>query len=445
MFEAFIDRTFDGQIEDIKALIAIPSVSRGTPEPGMPLGRPIHDALEKAFAIARGLGLDNCRSLDGYCGIVDYGRGEETLMIMAHLDVVPAGGGWTGDAFTPVVVNGRLVGRGVIDDKGPAVSALYALAAVIDAGIPLKRRVRILFGCDEEAGMQCIDRYKQTEEEPTLAFTPDADYPLVHSEMNICQAVYTKNLSGSGVSIHCGTAANVIPGEAEAALPFPAAPVTTLDGFTLSGEGNTIRAVGKGGHAAHPDDAKNALQALLWALAAQPLEGEDLAVASSLAALLGFDMHGEGFSLDARDVSGRLTLVPTMLDWSDTRVSLTLDIRHPFCVSEERLGDTLNTVFEAIGFTRANWEAKPGHFVAPEGELVSTLMDVYRAHTGHEAQPHAIGGGTYARAFSNAVAFGPEPEGLVSECHMADESSALSEIRFNTLVMADAIARLAGE
>jgi succinyl-diaminopimelate desuccinylase len=445
MFEAFVDSSFDRQIEDIKALVAIPSVSRGTPEEGMPLGRPMHEALEQTFAIARRLGIDNCRSLDGYCGLIDYGEGEEMLMIMAHLDVVPAGTGWTGKPFEPVVRDGRLVGRGVVDDKGPAVSALYALAAVIDAGIPLKRRVRILLGCDEEAGWQCIDRYKQTEAEPTLAFTPDGDYPLVNSEMGICHASYKKALSGSQVRVDCGTAANVVPGEAEAILPFAAESVKAPKGFILSGEGNTLKVTGRGGHAAHPGDSFNAMQALLFALSLQPLEADDLALSSSLHALLGFDWHGEGFGLDIRDESGRLSLAPTMLSWGADGASLTLDIRYPFSVSEEALQGALDTAFSAIGFERAEWSCKEGHFIDPKGELVSTLMDIYQKRIGHKASPHSIGGGTYARAFTNAVAFGVDPEGSVSECHMPDESCALADIRFNTLVMADAIAALAGK
>ena len=99
MFEAFVDSSFDRQIEDIKALVAIPSVSRGTPEEGMPLGRPMHEALEQTFAIARRLGIDNCRSLDGYCGYVDFGDADEQLLIISHLDVVPADCGWTFDPF----------------------------------------------------------------------------------------------------------------------------------------------------------------------------------------------------------------------------------------------------------------------------------------------------------------------------------------------------------
>lgn len=445
MFEAFVDSSFERQIEDIRALVAIPSVSRGAPEAGMPLGRPMHDALEKTFAIARSLGINNCRSLDGYCGLIDYGEGEEMLMIMAHLDVVPAGTGWTGEAFSPVIQGGRLVGRGVVDDKGPAVSALYALAAVIDAGIPLKRRVRILLGCDEEAGWQCIDRYKQSEPEPTLAFTPDGDYPLVNSEMGICHASYQKALSGSQLSIRCGTAPNVVPGEAEAYLPFPAESVAAPAGFIFSGEGNALKVNGRGGHAAHPGDSFNAMQALLFALSVQPLEADDLAAASGLHALLGFDWHGEGFHLDIQDESGRLSLAPTMLDWGEDGVSITLDIRYPFSVSEAALQAALDKAFAAIGFTRAEWDCKAGHFIDPKGELVTELMDIYQKRVGHKASPQSIGGGTYARAFTNAVAFGVDPEGSVSECHMPDESCALEDIRFNTLVMADAIAALAGK
>ncbi|MDO4572866.1 MAG: Sapep family Mn(2+)-dependent dipeptidase [Clostridia bacterium] len=444
MFKAFIDQSFDRQVEDLKSLIAIPSVSRGAPEPGMPLGRPMHEALERAFEIAGGLGLAEHRSLDGYCGLIDYGRGEEMLMIMAHLDVVPAGTGWTGDPFRPEVIDGRVVGRGAIDNKGPAVSAIYALAAVKNAGIPLRRRVRILLGCDEEAGWKCIERYKQSEPEPTLAFTPDGDYPLVHSEMGICHASYFKPLSGSALRIDCGTAANVVPGEAEARLPFEPLPVKAPAGFVISGGDGRLRALGRGGHAAHPGDSKNAMQALLFALAAQPLEGEDLAAAAALHALLGFDEHGEGFRLDRRDESGRLSLAPTMLSWNEDGVHITLDARYPFSIGEETLAGALDAAFGAIGFERRTLECKAGHFIDPGSELVSTLMDVYEKHIGHKASPRAIGGGTYARAFKNAVAFGADPEGAVSECHMPDESIALSDIRFNTLVMAEAIARLAG-
>lgn len=445
MYYDVIDQTFDSQLDDLAGLIAIPSVSRGTPEPGAPLGRSVNDALEYTLALARKLGFSNARSLDGYCGVVDFGEGEEMLMIMAHLDVVPAGPAWTCEPFALTRRDGRLLGRGVLDDKGPAVSALYALHAVKTAGVPLKRRVRVLLGCDEERGWACINRYKQTEPDPTLAFTPDGSYPVINSEMGICHTTYTKKLANSGVRVSCGTAPNVIPGEASATLPFTPEPVIAKAGIQLSGAGSELRAVGRGGHASRPHDAKNALLALLDALKEQPLDADDLAVASSLASLLAFDMHGEGFGLDVTDASGRLTLSPDMLEWNEHEVSITLDCRHPFSVTAEKLLAALDEKFAQIGFTRTYEKVSAGHFLDPNCELVKTLLDIYEKATGRKSKPLSIGGGTYARSFDNAVAFGIEPEDELAQCHMPDESCAVEAVRFNTRVMAEAIVRLAGK
>ena len=439
-----INQHFNEQLDSLARLIAFPSVSQGTPEEGMPLGKHIHDALEYALDLARKMGF-SARSLDGYCGVIDYGEGDEMLMIMAHLDVVPAGGGWTSDPFTLTRKDGRLIGRGVMDDKGPALSALYALYAIKEAGIPLKRRVRIFLGCDEEMGWSCVTRYKQTEPEPTLAFTPDGQYPVINSEKNIGQTTYTKKLTGSEVRISCGTAPNVIPGEAKAELPFTPEPVKAKHGILLSGKDGELSAVGRAGHASTPQDAQNALLALLDALKEQPLNAEDLATASSLAALLGFDQHGEAFGLDVSDDSGRLTLSPNMLQWSENEVSITLDCRFPFCVSPEQLLAAEDAKFSDIGFTRTWQKISIGHYIDPKCELVQTLLSVYSDATGKKARPLSIGGGTYARSFENAVAFGVEPEGEAAQAHMPDESCPVESVRFDTRLIAEAIKRLAGK
>ncbi len=438
-----IDQNFESQLKSLSGLISFPSVSQGEPEPGMPLGRHIHGALEYALDLARSMGF-SARSLDGYCGIIDYGEGEEMLMIMAHLDVVPAGNGWTSDPFTLAQREGRLYGRGVIDDKGPAISALYALYAIKEAGIPLKRKVRIFLGCDEERGWGCINRYKQTEPEPTLAFTPDGQYPVINAEKNIGQTIYTKKLNGSEVRISCGTAPNVIPGEAVAQLPFTPEPVKGKHEMLLSGVEGELRAVGRAGHASTPENAQNALLALLDALKEQPLNAEDLATASSLAALLGFDQHGEAFGLDVSDDSGRLTLSADMLEWSENEVSITLDCRFPFSVTPERLLAAQDEKFSQVGFTRTYQKISKGHFIDPNCELVKTLLTIYKDATGKKAEALSIGGGTYARSFENAVAFGAEPEGEPAEAHMPDESCSVESVRFDTRVMAEAIKRLAG-
>ena len=440
----FIDQHFEEQLDSLARLLSFPSVSQGDPEVGKPLGKHIHDALTYTLGLAEEMGF-SARSLDGYCGVVDYGEGDEMLMIMAHLDVVPAGNGWTCEPFALTRRDGRLIGRGVMDDKGPAISSLYALKAIKEAGIPLKRRVRIFLGCDEERGWSCVDRYQKTEPNPTMAFTPDGQYPVINSEKNIGQTTYVKKLHGSEVRISCGTAPNVIPGEATALLPFTPESVEAKAGFVLSGSENELRAIGRAGHASTPEDAKNALLALLDALKEQPLNAEDLATASSLAALLGFDQHGEAFGLDVTDDSGRLTLSANMIEWSESEVTITLDCRFPFSVTPERLLSSLDEKMEQIGFTRTWQKISKGHYIDPNCELVKTLLDIYSKETGKKAKPLSIGGGTYARSFENAVAFGVEPEGEPAQAHMPDESCPVESVRFDTRLIAEAIRRLAGE
>ena len=443
MLKTWIDAHMDEQIEDLKGLLRIPSVSRGEPEEGMPFGRNVYNALDYTLKLANRMGFDRTKMVGGACATVEFGEGEEMLMVMAHLDVVPAGSGWNSDPFEPVIKNGRLIARGVEDDKSPAISALYAMAAIKEAGLPMKRRVRLFLGGDEERGCSCVERYKQTEELPTMAFTPDACYPLVNSEMGILHVTYARSHSDSGIRIDCGTAANVVPGEAEVTLPNPAIPCEVPEGFTAEFEGNTIRVHGFGGHAANNEKAKNALLCLLKLLAEQDLPAADYTAAATLHAILGFDLHGEGFGVDTTDESGRITVSPDILKWDENGISLTIDSRYPFSLPVETLLEKMDTVLAVLGFERTKTSNNKGHFIPRDSELVSQLLSVYEKQVGHKAEPLSIGGGTYARGFENAVAFGIEREGSMGECHMPNESMSLEDIRFNTHMFAEAIKALA--
>ncbi len=422
----FMERMFPQQIEDLRALIRIPSVSRGEPQDGMPLGQAVHDALHFTLELARRLGFPTVYDLDGYCGIVEFGRGEEMLGIMAHLDVVPAGSGWTFDPFSAELADGRIYGRGTIDDKGAAISALYAMAAVMQSGVPMRRRVRLILGCDEERGWSCMERYHQTEPEPDLAFTPDADYPVVNSEMGILHTTYHKAYA-SAVRMQVGAAPNVIPGEAGATV-----------------RGKTLTAKGRGGHAAMPELADNALQKLAGMLRTET-EGEDKALFDGLWALWQEDRHGQSLGIDREDASGRLTYSPDMLTIDDAGVTLVTDCRYPFSVSHDELIAALDKAYGALGFVRTDERNQDSHYIPADSELVRTLLDVYNKHTGRNEQPLSIGGGTYARSFKNAVAFGINPVGEDDRCHMPDEYITLEQMRFDTEVMAEAVQRLAAE
>ena len=436
--KTFIDENFENMKADLKKLVSYHSVYS---EDERPFGSENRKVLDEALRIMTGMGL-SCRNLDYYAGYGETGQGEKLIGILAHLDVVPEGEGWSVPPYAATEKDGRIIGRGTLDDKSPALSAIYALAAIQESGLRMKRRVRVILGCDEEIGSLGVEHYLQVEGQPTLAFTPDAEYPVVNSEMGIMHTTYEKKYE-SKLLIDCGTAANVIPGVIRATLPTKAVPVAAPEGFTATFDGNRITVEGRGGHASMPEFAKNALLALLGILTKQPLPEEDLATVNALHALWRYDLHGETLGVDVTDESGRTTYSPDVIRFNEEGVRFIADCRHPFTAKAEDLLKKWDAAYEKAGFVRTDTTIKPGHFIPADSELGSTLMNVYNELNGSDAKPLSMGGGTYAREMTNAVAFGTVREGEESVCHMPDESISIEDIRFNTMVMAEAIRRLA--
>ncbi len=449
---SFIDATLDKQVDDLQALIHIPSV-KAAPEGKFPFGAPIQQALDFTFKLADRLGFPGGKNLDGYAGFIETGAGDEMLGILTHLDIVPAGDGWSTAPFGGEIRDGRVYGRGSIDDKGPTVSALYALAAIQAMEIPLKRRVRVILGCDEESGWACMDHYKKVEELPVIAFSPDGEYPLVYSEKAIMQATFTKKLTHkTALRISAGERPNVVPGLAEAAIPASCGipGVTTDDGFSLTAtaaeDGTKLIVTGLGAHASTPESGRNALLYLVKLLHALDLPQEDAALVRLFADNFRMDLHGETLGLDTEDDSGRLTLNVGALNWGEQEVSITFDARCPHCLPTGGVLDRLKATLAPSGFEVTFTRIQEGLLVPRESALVQKLMGVYRTQTGDTMrEPLAIGGGTYARAMNNAVAFGCEWPGDPMVAHMPDEYISIDDLRRNTLMIADAILALAAE
>ena len=142
-----IDSYREEMIATLARWIRIPS-EQGEAEEGMPFGEQLLLMLEEARHTAAGMGFDT-RNIDNYLLEVNYGQGERTLGILGHLDVVPEGEGWSHAPYGAEIDGGCMYGRGTSDDKGPMVSALYALRAVREAGVPLKDGVRLIMGLNE--------------------------------------------------------------------------------------------------------------------------------------------------------------------------------------------------------------------------------------------------------------------------------------------------------
>ena len=99
---------------------------------------------------------------------------------------------WKSDPFTAEIRDGRIYGRGAIDDKGPAVAVLYALRAIRESGIPLRKNVRFLLGCNEENGSTDLEYYMARHAMPPQVFTPDGSYPIIHLEKGMLRLQFTK-------------------------------------------------------------------------------------------------------------------------------------------------------------------------------------------------------------------------------------------------------------
>ncbi len=465
--DRLVDSYKDELIENIRKWIAIPSVQGEPAGENAPFGAEVRRMLDTALADGKRFGFE-VRDIDGYAGDISYGEGEQTMGMLAHLDVVPLGDGWTHDPLGGEIVDGKMYGRGTTDDKGPALCALYAMRAVKEAGIPLKHGVRLILGCDEETGMSDMRYYASKLKMPDYGFSPDAEFPVINIEkggINMRLSRVTGGEAGAAIpvySLYAGERPNVVPAEATAVVGLEnitldalndrlAAIAASHERFDLKavaeGKGRAkIVATGKNAHAAMPERGVNAAGMLLIALKELGAGAEATQAAiAMLADAVGMEYTGEALGIACKDeLSGALTCNLGILRYDGNEISALLDIRYPLCASEEtmlgqaavRVGGAGMSVCRAGGHT-------PLH-VPAESRIVQGLLKVYHEVTGLPAYAIAIGGGTYSRMMPNTVAFGVCFPGDMDVCHIADEYIDVEKMMLGVKIFAHAIAELAG-
>ncbi|NCB41585.1 MAG: M20 family peptidase [Clostridia bacterium] len=451
--DRWLTEHLEDMIQDLQSCIAIKSL-KSEPVEGAPFGKKIQECLEFSLRSAERMGFE-CSNHNGYFGCVDYGTGKEMLGILGHLDVVPEGNGWDHEPFGGEIVDGRIYGRATLDDKGPTIAALYALQAIKECKIPLKRKVRIILGCDEESGMECMKRYKETQPLPDLSFSPDGEFPLTNSEKSIVNAVFERKFN-STISIKAGEVANVVPGEALATVPIDLEEVkVAAEKFSKNNEcgvvlkamdgGTQIKILGSPAHASMPQDGLNALQCMFYFLQLLPLAKDDIKIIQVLKDKFRMEYYGQNVGLDKADDSGRLTLNLGVMRWNKNGFHLKFDLRCPTSLSSEGIKKALSDAMEPTGAILTEYTFKAGYYLSDETEIVSKLLHVFKERTGEDLPPKKIGGGTYARTLPNAVSFGPEGYMCESSAHMANEYITIDQLLFNAKIIADAIISLAGQ
>ena len=445
--------------------LRIPSV-QGPAEPGKPYGSAVRESLDHVLAAAEKLGFSTV-NMDGQLGWCEYGEGEEMVAVLGHLDVVPAGDGWSFDPWGGEIRDGRIFGRGTMDDKGPSIAALFALAALRESGLPIRRRIRLFFGCNEESGSGDMKYYlAHGGEIPVMGFTPDGEYPVINGEKGIINVTYGRELDQIGelklLSIHGGTAPNVVPASASAKLACPrelAERIARLSApklrYTVTEQGLFVESEGVNAHGSTPELGENALGRLVLALDTLPLEGQTAQAIHFLAQTLGMETDGAsaGIAL-SDDVSGKLTLNWGTLDVENGKLLMKINYRYPVtkrlprkrsCTRKscDDCAPILDEKFAAAGFTKEAQLHKEKLYVPEDSSLIRTLMKVYREQTGLEGKPKSIGGGTYAKSLPNIVAFGPIFPGDEIREHKPDEFLELSRLMQNAQIIAAAMYEMA--
>ncbi len=448
-------------VKSLQELIKIKSV-KDTPKPNMPYGKGIADAMMYATNLAESMDFD---SVNMYSNIsyIEYGEGEEEFAILVHLDVVPEGEGWTKPAFEGVYEDGKVYGRGAIDNKGPFIAALYALDAIKENCINLNKKVKIIIGCDEESGWSDIDFYKKNVGKmPDMAISPDGEFPIINFEKGLAQfellKEYNTDTSLHGVEIleiNGGDRVNVVPNLCVCTLKGNIEPLYELaELFNESAKskveiqqteiGCILTTKGVAAHGSKPQNGINAVAYMIMFLSMLPLKKNYLSEGVyTIAKEIALQTDGEKLGIACKDNMGELTLNIGYIKTENNVVKVGLDIRFPNATNYNEIITKLKENLK--GFDVKTKFELSSHYVPEDSPLVVGLKKAYEEVVGEDAYCISIGGATYARAFENSVAFGALFPGEEGREHQGDEYIDADSLVKLADVLANAIVVLCGD
>jgi succinyl-diaminopimelate desuccinylase len=456
-----IDAMKEKLISATQEVLKIKSV-QDDPKPGMPFGEGVSKALDAALEISKKLGFKTV-NVDGYVGYAEYGQGEDYVGILGHLDVVPEGNGWKYPPYGAEIHDEKIYARGSMDDKGPIMASLFGLKAIMDLKIPLTKKVRIIFGTNEETGSTEIPYYLKKEKPPVSGFTPDAEYPIIYGEkgITIFDIVKELNVKSSGSIIikyiKGGQRPNMVPDYTEAGiladdkgglirLVQEYSKKTGFDIKAVDEEGMIIlKSVGIAAHGSLPQLGKNAIMQLFDFLGSLQLGKSDIAqFIQFINKNAGFDVYGDAFGVGLEDKeSGKLSFNIGVIDMDQDKVTMAFNLRYPVTFKLDDMMKPFNERIKGTGIKIENFEHQKPLFFPADHPLIQTLKKVYTEQTGKEATLLAIGGGTYAKEMPNIVAFGPLFPGQIDLDHQANEYIEIDSLIKNTKIYAHAIYELA--
>ena len=387
--------------------------------------------------------------------------------IIGHLDVVPEGEDWKFPPFSGTIFNNKIYGRGAIDDKGPVISSLYAMKAVMDT-CQVHKRVRLILGLNEENDWKCIDYYKKQEESPTIGFSPDADFPCIHSEKAILtgylkmdySTFLDQNIVIEEINTY-GNAINVVPKICSVVLKINSQKIAMndfiqnlkhiitetnfeIDLYKIDDEEIKLTAYGVPSHSAHPELGVNAISRLIIVLSKIfNLYEIKVSLFDFFTTYINTQYNGKNLGIAFEDNSGTLTLNVGDFYFKNNMLQIGLNLRIPVTMNMLEIGNNFTKYtgsYSNIDFDTVAY--KPALYISKENKLVKTLCNVYNKETNSHLEPIAIGGATYARAFDHCISFGANFPGDQDMCHQTNEFIAIDQLLLSCKIYAKAILAL---
>ena len=430
----YINQHRSEMLKDLADFVAIPSVSEDIAE--------VRKALSFALQLGEKLGFRTENCLDGQVGIIEMGAGDETLGILSHVDVVPAGApaDWDTDPFTAVIKDGRVYGRGTIDDKGMIIASLYAMKAAeeyaAEKGLSIHKKVQLILGTQEEVEWTDMEAYVKTYPLPDYGFSPDGEYPICNIEKGVADCNMDFDVSDAAAegifvtSIDCGVAQNSVPGRAVA---------------TLS-NGEVVVAEGKSVHSCQPEEGVNALFVLCEKLQAMDIASNKLLKLLETVAESFQDLYGKAIGMYSEseyymgEFVHRNVFTPTIFHAAEGKAHLNINLRFPCGVEEAELLAAMTKFAEENGGQITLWDYLPAVFVSKERPFLQFLAEAYEDVTGLENEFTLAYGGSYAKAMPNVVSWGPLFPGEEDTCHEVNEYIHIDSFMNSGKIFAQAIA-----
>lgn len=434
----YLDTNREQMIKDLGDFVAIPSVSEDLTS--------VRKALDYILELGENMGFKSINCLDGQVGVIEMGDGDETMGILTHVDVVDPGDMdvWEIDPYELTLKDNKLFGRGTIDDKGMVIASLYAMKAVMALGIPLKKKVQLIMGTQEEVDWTDMNRYVKEYPLPDYGFTPDGEYPLCNIEKGSLDLDFEFDLTDKAacedssekmrlIELNIGTAANVVPGKATAILS----------------DGSVITATGKSVHSCQPELGRNAIFELYKKLNAMELADNRLLDILHMLTDRFEDVYGEtlGLKSESEYYMGEFVHVncfaPTIAKVMDGKLKVHINVRYPYGACADDISTTIEEIFREYGGKLVKCDSLPAVFVSKDAPFLSKLAEAYESVTSLKSRLTLAYGGSYAKAMPNIVSWGPLFEGEEDTCHCENEYIWVDSFMANAKIFAEAIASIA--